>query len=45
MSRQVVLDGPGAGAYVPLMEEHFAPNVGKGMERLAGEIARYAASR
>jgi hypothetical protein len=45
MSQHIVLDGPDAGAYVPLMEEHFAPNVGKGMERLAGEIAKYAAGR
>ena len=45
LSQHIVLEGPGAEAYVPVMEEHFAPNVAKGMEKLAEEIARYAASR
>ena len=45
LSQHIVLKGPGAEAYVSVMEEHFAPNVGKGMERIAEEIARYAASR
>jgi hypothetical protein len=42
MSQHVVLEGPGAEAYVPFMEEHFAGNIPKGMERLAEEVARYA---
>ena len=45
LSQHIVLEGPGAEAYVSVMEEHFAPNVGKGMERIAEEIARYAAGR
>jgi uncharacterized protein YndB with AHSA1/START domain len=45
LSQRIVLGGPGAEAYVSVMEEHFAPNVGKGMERIAEEIARYAAGR
>ena len=45
LSQHIVVEGPGAEAYVPIMEEHFAPNVGKGMERLAEEIARYTAGR
>jgi hypothetical protein len=45
LSHHIVLDGPGAEAYVPVMEEHFAPNVGQGMEKLAKEIARYAEGR
>jgi uncharacterized protein YndB with AHSA1/START domain len=45
LSQHIVLGGPGAEAYVSAMEEHFAPNVGKGMERIAEEIARYAAGR
>jgi hypothetical protein len=40
-----VLDGPRAETYVPIIEQALAPNVGKGMERLAEEIARYAAGR
>jgi hypothetical protein len=45
LSQHIVLEGPGAEAYVPVMEAAFAPNVGQGMERLAGEIARYGAGR
>ena len=45
LSQHMVLEGPGAEAYVPVMEEHFAPNVSKGMEKLAGEIARHAAGQ
>src|SRR5262249_1957788 len=45
MSQHIVLEGPGAEAYVPVMEQYFAPNVGKGMERLAEEVVRYAADK
>jgi hypothetical protein len=45
MTQNITLDGPGAGAYVPVMEEFFAPNVRKGMDRLADEIGKYAAGR
>jgi hypothetical protein len=43
LSQHITLEGPGAEAYIPFMEEHFAENIHKGMERLAEEIARYAA--
>jgi hypothetical protein len=45
LSQHIVLDGPGAEAYVPAMEQSLAPNVGKGMERIAEEIARYDAGQ
>ena len=45
MSQHIVLEGPGAEAYVPVMERYFAPNVGQGMERLAEEVVRYAAGK
>ena len=45
LSQHIVLEGPGAEAYVPVMEEHLAPNAGKGAEKLAQEIERYAAGR
>ncbi len=45
LSQHIVLGGPGAEAYFPVMEAHFAPNVGQGMGRLAEEIGRYAAAR
>jgi uncharacterized protein YndB with AHSA1/START domain len=45
LSQHIVLDGPGAGAYVPAMEQSLAPSVGKGMERIAEEVARYDAGR
>jgi uncharacterized protein YndB with AHSA1/START domain len=45
LSQHMELEGPGAEAYVPAMEENFTPNIGKGMERLAGEIARHAAGQ
>src|SRR5262245_64267293 len=45
MTQHIVLQGPGAEAYVPAMEQSFAPNVGQGKERLAEEVARYAAGK
>ena len=45
LTQHLVLEGPGAEAYVPFMEEHFVGNIPKGMERLAEEVARYAAGR
>src|SRR3954447_2420283 len=45
LSQHIVLEGPGADAYVPVVEEYLAPNVGKGTAKLAEEIARYAAGR
>jgi hypothetical protein len=45
LSQHLVLDGPGAAAFVPFMEEHFAANIPKGMEKLAEEVAKYAAAR
>jgi uncharacterized protein YndB with AHSA1/START domain len=45
LSQHIVLQGPGAEAYVSVMDEHFAPNVGKGMEKIAEEIAIYATGR
>ena len=43
LSQHITLGGPGAESYVPIMEQNFAPNVGKGMGKLAEEIAKYAA--
>jgi hypothetical protein len=45
LSQHIVLEGPGAAAYVPFMEEHFAVNVPKGAKKLVDEIASFAASR
>jgi len=45
LSQQITLDGPGAEAYAPAMEANLAPNFGQGMEKLAEEVARYAAGR
>jgi len=45
LSQHITLEGPGVESYVPIMEQHFAPNVGKGMEKLAEEIAKYAAGK
>ena len=45
LTQHIALEGPGAEAYVPFMEEHFVGNIPKGMERLAEEVARYAAGR
>jgi hypothetical protein len=45
LSQHIVLEGPGAGAYVPFMEEHIAGNLAQGMERLAVEVAKQAAGR
>jgi hypothetical protein len=42
LSQHIVLEGPGAEAYVPFMEEHIAGNLPQGMQRLAEEVARYA---
>ena len=42
LSQHIVLEGPGAEAYVPIMEEHIAGNLPQGMQRLAEEVARYA---
>ena len=44
LSQHIVLVGPGAEAYVSFMEVHFAPNIGTGMERIAEDMARCAAS-
>jgi hypothetical protein len=44
-NQQIVLEGPGAEAYVPFMEEHMAGNAPKGMQKLAEEVARYAAGQ
>jgi hypothetical protein len=43
LSQHILLEGPKAEAYVPVMEEHFAPNLRPGMSKLAEEIERYAA--
>jgi hypothetical protein len=45
LTQHLVLEGPGAETYVPFMEEHFVGNIPKGMEKLAEEVARYAAGR
>ena len=45
LTQHIVLEGPGAETYVPFMEEHFVGNIPKGMEKLAEEVARYAAGR
>jgi hypothetical protein len=45
LTQHLVLEGPGAAAYVPFMEEHFVGNLPQGMERLAEEVARSAAGR
>ena len=42
LSQHIVLEGPGAEAYVAFMEEHIAGNLPHGMQRLAEEVARYA---
>jgi len=42
LTQHVMLEGPNAEAYVPLMEQHIAPNMGKGMERIAGEMVKLA---
>jgi hypothetical protein len=45
LTQRITLEGPGAEPYVPAMEQHFAPNVRQGMERMAEEIAKYAAGQ
>jgi hypothetical protein len=42
LSQHITLAGAGAEGYVPFMEEHFAPNIEKGMERIAEEMAMYS---
>ena len=42
LTQRITLEGEKAETYVPFMEEHFAPNIAKGMERIAEEIARQA---
>ena len=41
LTQHVQLEGPGAQGYVPIMEEYLSRNIGKGMEKLAEEMARY----
>jgi hypothetical protein len=43
-TQHMVLEAPGAEAYVPVMEANFRPNIGPGMARLAAEIAGHAAT-
>ena len=43
LTQHVMLDGPNAEAYLPLMEQQIAPNMGKGMERMAAEMAKRVA--
>ena len=45
LTQHIVLEGPGAEAYVPFMEGQLSGSIPKGMEKLAEEIARYAAGR
>lgn len=45
LTQHITLEGRSAEAYVPMMEEFFAPNIEKGMERIAEEIARQAHDR
>jgi len=42
LTQHMVLEGSGSEAYVSMMEEGFARNIGPGMEKIAEEIARYA---
>jgi hypothetical protein len=42
VTQHVMLDGPDATVYMPLMEQHFAPNIAKRMERIAEEMAKHA---
>jgi hypothetical protein len=43
LTQHLVLEGPGAEAYVPFMEEHFVGNIPQGMARLAEEVTKSAA--
>jgi hypothetical protein len=45
LTQHIVLEGPGAEAYVPFMEGHLIGNIPAGMEKLAEEVARYGAGR
>ena len=38
LTQHMVLQGPGAEAYVPVMDANFAPNLGKGLEKLAASL-------
>ena len=40
LTQHISLNGPNAEEYVPVMEELFAPNIEKGMERIADEMAK-----
>jgi Polyketide cyclase / dehydrase and lipid transport len=42
VTQHVMLDGPNGAAYLPLMEQHFAPNIAQGMERIAAEMVKHA---
>jgi hypothetical protein len=45
LNQHIVLEDPATQAYLPAMEQHFAPNLEQGMARLAEEIARFAADQ
>lgn len=45
MIQHITLEGSGAGAYAPFMEQYLAPSAVQGMARLAEEAARYAAGK
>ena len=45
LTQHVLLEGPGAQGYVPIMEEYLSRNIGKGMEKLAEEMARFDKTR
>ena len=47
MTQQIMLEGPGAEAYVPVMEARILPPIAlaESMERLADEITRFATSQ
>jgi hypothetical protein len=45
LTQHIVLEGPGAESSIPFMKEHFVGNISKGMERLADEVAGYAAGQ
>ena len=40
LTQCMVLDGPNSHTYVPIMEQYFAPNIAKGMQRMAEEMAK-----
>ena len=45
LNQHIALEGPGAEAYVPFVETHLAGNAPKGMQKLAEEVASYAAGQ